>query len=259
MDFEDRVAELSTGPLPYRVGGTGPSLLYLHSAGGVRISGPLAALAETYKVHVPTFPGFDGTARHEGIASKQALADLAAEFAEKEIGDVCDVIGHSFGGWVAAWLAVRHPERVDHLVLECPAGFIPEGKGGLPSDPEEMRRRMYAHPERIPADEKPPEIVQANRALLGHYGPAGTLDQALIGELGNIRSMTLVIAGAVDGVIPAESGQLLKARIPRCYLTYVHDAAHNVEIDQPNLFLRLVTDFLKWGDGFLVRRPAEAA
>ena len=60
-------------------------------------------------------------------------------------------MAESLGGWVALWLAVRHPALVDHLVLEGPAGLRAGGKGGLPADPAERHRQLYAIPSVIGA------------------------------------------------------------------------------------------------------------
>jgi pimeloyl-ACP methyl ester carboxylesterase len=258
MSFSTQEVGLSTGPLRFVVGGSGPPILYLHSAGGVRLTRPIQDLTRSFTVYVPTFPGFDGTPPHDGVASMRVLADLAADFIGCQVSGPCDVIGHSLGGWVAMWLAVRHPDKIDHLVLETPAGLLPEGKGGLSSDPEILRRQLYAHPERIPPDEKPIEVVRANRAMLSHYHHGPHIDHDLAANLGQIACLTLVLAGAQDGVIPPETGRLLKAQLPHSYLIYVHDAAHNIEIDQPDFFSRVVGDFLAWGEGFLVKRQARA-
>jgi len=256
MTFSQHEQQLSTGPLRHARAGRGRPILYLHSAGGVRFTTPIQSLARNFTVHVPTLPGFDGTEIHASVSSMPALADLVAEFMASFSPEPCDVIGHSFGAWVAMWLAARHPQRVDHLILETPAGLIPEGKGGLSSDPETLRRQLYVHPERVKADEKPMEIVRANRALLSHYHRGPHMDHDLVANLGRIGCLTLILAGVQDGVIPPETGRLLKARLPHSYLVYVHGAAHNIEVDQPEYFMRVVGDFLTWGDGFLVKRQA---
>ena len=126
MPFERQELNLPSGKLSYFVAGSGAPLLYLHPAGGFSVSKPLEALSERYKIFAPVTPGFDGTAPNQDIASMEQLADLAARFAEHVIGKRCDVIGQSFGGWEALWLAVKHPGTIDHLVLEAPAG-VPAG------------------------------------------------------------------------------------------------------------------------------------
>ena len=108
----------------------------MHAASGVRETEPLVALARNFRVYAPVVPGFDGTPAHDDVASMEALARLEGEFADEVIGETTDVIGHSFGGWLAAWYTVLHPDKVGQLVLECPAGFRADGAGGLPSDAE---------------------------------------------------------------------------------------------------------------------------
>ncbi|MDE0058134.1 MAG: alpha/beta hydrolase, partial [Defluviicoccus sp.] len=62
----------------------------------------------------------------------------------------------------------------------------------------------------------------------------------------------LILHGTRDGVVPASGARLLKSRIPRCFLIYVYDAAHAIEVDQPEYFVGLVTDFFARGEAFLV-------
>src|SRR5258706_16354218 len=88
------------------------------------------------------------------------------------IGGPSDVMGCSFGGCVALWLAAERPDRVDHLVLECPAGF--RTKGPRPADAEALHKLLFLHPEKLPAGSKPAGQGLPNRRVLPHHpGPDG--------------------------------------------------------------------------------------
>jgi pimeloyl-ACP methyl ester carboxylesterase len=259
MSFERKEAELAAGALPYFVAGAGTPLLYLHPAGGFGVSRPLEALAERHRIFAPLTPGFDGTPANANIRNMESLADLAAQFIEAVIGTHCDVLGQSFGGWEALWLAVKHPGKVDHLVLEAPAGVPAGGKGGLPADPAEARKKLFAYPDRAPPVTKPPEQLQGNRRMLDHYGAASLSDETLPARVAEIKTPTLILMGTKDEIIPRETGQYLKAHIAGSHLAYIYDAAHVIQSDQPDRFLRIVASFLERGDAYIVNWGASAA
>jgi pimeloyl-ACP methyl ester carboxylesterase len=252
MNFERKETRVASGSLTYFVGGRGELLLYLHPANGVSISPPLEALAQTHTVFLPVTPGFDGTAPHNGVTTMEALADIAAGFINVAIGRRCDVIGASFGGWEALWLAVKHPDKLDHLVLEAPAGVPAGGKGGLPADPAELRKKLFAYPDRAPPMTKPMEQIQGNRRMLDHYGAASLEDPRLSGRIAEIKAPTLILMGTKDQIIPPETGRFLKSRIAGSHLAYVYDAAHVIESDQPERLLRIVASFLERGEAYIV-------
>jgi pimeloyl-ACP methyl ester carboxylesterase len=244
--------------IPCHVGGSGDAVLYLHAGGGARITPAIERLAETRRIHMPVMPGFDGTPSNPAIRTMADFADLAAQAIDAGIEGPCDVIGHSFGGWVASWLAVRHPEKVQLLVLVAPAGFRPEGEGGLPADPARLRAGMFAHPEKVRPDGKTPAIQAANLATARRHTAAAT-DRDLVARLGDITALTLILHGTKDGIVPTASPRLLKERIPRAHLVYVYDAAHALDVDQPDRWVELVGDFLARGEAFIVNRGASAA
>jgi pimeloyl-ACP methyl ester carboxylesterase len=259
MAFTTAEASLKGGKLRYHVGGTGRPVLYLHTAGGVRLSPALDRLAQSHRLHLPVMPGFDGTERSASLRSMPDLADLAAEFIDGVIKEPCDVIGHSFGGWVAAWLAVRHPDKVQQIVLAAPAGFRPEGQGGLVADPVKLRQMMFAHPEKLPPEQKSTEVLAQNRAMVPHYTGDTATDRDLVARLGEIKALTLILHGTKDGVIPIASPHLLKERIGRSHLIYLYDAAHALDVDQPERYVQLIDDFLERGEAFIVHRASTAA
>lgn len=231
--------------------GSGRALVHLHPAGGVRWTPALEILSRTHAIHTPTFPGFDGTALVESANSRQALARLVGDYIHKEIGQACDVMGCSFGGAVALWLAIDHPQCVDHLVLECPAG-LQTIDPALRSNPHAFYKALFAHPEKVSYEKKPEEIEARNRAMLGHYGAEDGKDPGLLEAVGRIRATALVVHGTEDRIIAAETMRLLKSRLARAFLVYVWDAAHSIEVDQPERLAALVGSFLERSDAFVV-------
>ena len=253
MEFEYKDVELASGPVRYAAGGGGDGnpILYLHSAGGQRVTPALEILAEKHQIFTPIFPGFDGTETHDGVASMQGLADLVHEFGEKVIGGNFDVMGQSFGGWACVWYGILHPDPDQQLVLECPAGFRSADAPELSTDPHDILTRMYAYPDRRPS-EKPAEIMKVNREMLYHYHGPAKRDEEAIARLGEIEQLCLIILGTKDTTIVPECGQLLRHNIPKSLLNYIYDAAHNIEYDQPERIAGLVGDFLERGIAFIV-------
>jgi pimeloyl-ACP methyl ester carboxylesterase len=253
-NFSEATIELSTGPVTHLKGGSGPAILHLHSAAGPRLSPMIELLAARHTIFMPTLPGFNGTPPHAGVKTMQDLAGVAAEFTEKAIGKGCDVIAESFGGWVAQWLAVKRPDLVEQLVLESPAGMRTQGVGGLPADAAERDRKLYAIPERAPKDPKYAAVMPGNMKAAGSYNGGETLDGELLKRLPEIKARTLLVFGTKEEVVPVEdAGRRLHAAIPHAHLSYIYNAAHAVEFDQPERVARLVGAFLERGEAFLVR------
>jgi pimeloyl-ACP methyl ester carboxylesterase len=234
------------------VRGSGRPLVYLHPASGVRWTSFLEKLSETRTVHMPTFPGFDGTASDETVSTRRGLAQQVGDYVQKEIGAACDVMGCSFGGAVALWLAIERPQCVDHLVLECPGG-LQSVAPALRANPHAFYKALFAHPEKVVHARKPDEIEAQNRGMLAHYGAEEGKDPDLIDRLGSVQAMTLILHGTEDRIISAGTMQLLKSRLARAFLVYVWDAAHSIEVDQPERLAAVVQSFLERSDAFVVR------
>jgi pimeloyl-ACP methyl ester carboxylesterase len=214
--MNEHSVRLSSGQLTYFRAGSGRALLYLHPAGGVRRSKVLEGLARSFDLYVPVMPGFEGTGFHAGVATRRSLARLVAEFHAAVLKRRCAVMGWSFGGAVALWLALEHARLVERLVLECPAGLVSID----------------------------PRIKRVNRALLEHYGAQDGKDEALLARVGEIGHATLVLQGADDGTIPPASGGLLQAMLGQASLVTIAQAGHDLEVDQPERVLAATREFL---------------
>jgi pimeloyl-ACP methyl ester carboxylesterase len=252
--FTDHTADLSSGPVHYRKGGSGPPILHLHPAAGPRLTPVIERLAQRHTVFIPAAPGFNGTPQHASVATMRGLAGLMAEFARKTIGGKCDVVAESFGGWVALWLAADHPDLVEHLVLEGPAGLRDPGTGGLPADPQARMRALYAHPERAPQETRSPQVIADTMRARDRYMNGIDFDEALQAALGQIKARTLVVMGTKDTVAPVAVAHRIKAGVASSHLSFIYGAAHSLEFDAPERVGPLISAFLERGEAFVVPR-----
>jgi pimeloyl-ACP methyl ester carboxylesterase len=256
--FTEHVAELSSGPVHYQKGGSGPPILHLHPAAGPRLTPVIEQLAGRHTVYVPATPGFNGTPKHASVTGMTGLAELMAEFARKICGGSCDVVAESFGGWVALWLAVKHPDLVEHLVVEGPAGLRDKGTGGVPADPEARMRALYAHPERAPKETRTPEAIAETARARDFYINGIEYDAALHGALPQIKARTLVVMGTRDIVAPVVVAHRIKAGVANSHLSFIYGAAHSIEFDAPQRVGALISAFLERGEAFVVPRSEVA-
>ena len=236
--------ELSSCTIAHAVYGGGPALLCLHSSSGVRRTAALERLARSFTVYQPACPGFDDSPAPALPPSVPALADWLGEYIDAAIGMPVHLSGQSFGCWVAAWLAVRRPELVRSLVLQCPIGFEPLLPAPPDADANTLLARAYAHPERMRPETRPEERITANRKMAAAYGCGIDTDAALLDRLAGLHMWTLIVHGDKDGIIPDSSMRTLAARLPRSRIVTIQDAAHNIEVDQPEAYASHVARFL---------------
>ena len=249
---------LSTGDLRYLEIGDGPTLVFLHGRSGLRVSPVLEALSKAYRLLMPITPGQDDTSHHEGVNSMRTLSDLIAEFIRETISGPCHVMGHSFGAWLAAWLAVRHPDMVKFLILEGAAGFRSSGARPVAASPDEWRSLFYARPERAPIGGATFDQEAANRSSVNHYNEGVLIDEPLVAELASIQSETLILYGTEERVIPTETCDILKGGIPHSQLTHILGAGHMAQFDQPERMVPIIEEFLGREEASLVTRSQGA-
>ena len=158
-------------------------------------------------VEMPGFGQSDENTRTRTIAELAATMVKAAD----ALGlDRFDLMGTSFGGKAALWLAIQDPERVRALVLEAPAAIRPPGAAPPSGTPEQMAARLYAHPERMPPLPAPdPSCRRKQRALVTRLrGP--DRDPELEAAMRRLDTPSLVLFGTLDRVIPSEMGRHYK-------------------------------------------------
>jgi pimeloyl-ACP methyl ester carboxylesterase len=167
--------------------------------------------------------------------------------------DRFDLMGTSFGGKAALWLAAQHPERVRGLVLEAPAAIRPPDTAPALGTPEQMTARLYAHPERMPPLSINPAVQAKQQRLVRRLiGP--NRDPELEAAMRHLDTATLVLFGTLDRVVPPEMGHHYKELLPNGHLVLVYDAGHAIGAERPEAFAEIVTDFLDRHEAFLISR-----
>lgn len=245
--FKEAVANTSKGSIRYFAAGQGKPLLFLHAAGGMRFTAALERLADTHFVVMPVLPGFDETPVLGGVESMPALAASLTELADQVAGSAVAAGGQAIGAQLAAWMTLVRPDAVSALVLESPNGFYPVDGPPPSTDPVVMKKQMYAHPENLPPETKTRETLIANAQIQHRYTQRQLRDTDLIARLGEIRCPTLLLYGMLDGRNPIETVRLAHERIAGSRLLTIEDCAHNVEVDQREIFVNAVTHFLSRG------------
>jgi pimeloyl-ACP methyl ester carboxylesterase len=230
-----------------------PPLVFLHGAGGhTGWMAFLDELARDHAVYAPEHPGFG---RSDDPAWLDEIGDLAyfyLDFLETLGLDRVHLVGTSFGGWIAAELAVRSQARLASLTLVGAVGITANAK---PVDDlfrlstEENLRRLYADPERAArrlADMAGIDMAVAakNRATVARiaYRPRYH-NPSLAKWLHRIAVPTLLIWGDKDGLVPVEFGEAYRGLIPGSRLVVLDNAGHAPFDEQKDAFLAAFRDF----------------
>ena len=252
--FREGHVEADGFRIRYLTGGDGPALVHLHGAGGLRLTPGHDLLSRQFRVIAFEMPGFGHSPENSRTRNMPELAATMGEAVEKLGIGSFNLMGTSFGGKTALWLALQQTERVLALVLEAPAAIRPEGAEPHSGPPEEMARRLYAHPERLSPISPPDPAVQAKtRALVARLrGP--NRDADLERQLPGLATPTLVLFGTVDRVISPDMGHIYKELMPNCHLVFVYDAGHAISTDRPEAFTEVVADFLERHEAFVISR-----
>jgi pimeloyl-ACP methyl ester carboxylesterase len=257
----------------------GPLVILLHGFPGFwycwrRQIEPLASAG--FHVLVPNQRGYADSDKPAGVAAYdiERLADDVIGLAEALGRRRFSVIGHDWGGLVAWWLALRTPERIEHLaILNAPhPGII---RRHLLTDPAQVARSWYIGLFQVPR--LPEALLSARRfriaeqALIRSSRPGTFTDEdlkryreawghpgALTGMINWYRALrrnkappaqglpmpTLVIWGCRDRFLRRELASESVARCAAGRIEYIESASHWVHLEEAERVNQMLADFL---------------
>ncbi|MFC7655377.1 alpha/beta fold hydrolase [Pseudonocardia benzenivorans] len=257
--------------------GTGEPVVLLHGISGhaetwVRNVGPLA---QDFRVHSLDMLGHGFTAKPAIDYSIQVLADHVLGFLDAIGARRAHLVGQSLGGWVAAWLAVHHPDRVASFVSVTGAGLeLTEDGADLTArvgrKVGDATRRALAEPTREKVRTRlewlvhDPAVVtdelvetrfriqtQADFAavagrLVDAFTAAPRPQEVLTADLlRQISSPTLILWTRQNPTMPWEVGRKAAEIIPGAAWYLMEDAGHWPQFEKPDEFLDVVGGFLR--------------
>ncbi|GAA1108860.1 MULTISPECIES: alpha/beta fold hydrolase [Streptomyces violaceusniger group] len=253
-------------PLTVRDVGAGRPVLVLHGgAGPASVSGVVDHFAATSRVLAPTHPGWEDTPRPEWFAGVDDLVETYLDLLDdRDLRDVL-VLGSSFGGWIAAEMAVRdRGRRIGGLVVmgafgprleghevrfpTAPPGPPPgEGSGpGEGSEPGqgpgsgEGSRPGQGSGASAPRRGPSPAALQA---LAAYAGPTKS-DPKLLHRLARVTVPALAVWGENDTVVPPDYGRAYAAAIPGARFELIAGAGHLPTREAPEATFAAIDAFL---------------
>ena len=243
------------GPAP----GTAPAIVFAHGAGGNHLS---------WWQQVPHFSGrytcvtFDhrgfgqSVEPDDGPGGAAFVTDLGALLDHLGLARVT-LVAQSMGGWTCLGFTLRHPQRVDKLVM-C------DTHGGLASDEiAQVWRAALRAAGDLPAGVHPAAGVRMAReqpalhflyAQINGLNPARSLSTlgALLSaagaptvtDVGALEVPVLFIAGEEDVVIPPRMLAIASGCFRNARLESVPAAGHSVYFERPSVFNEIVERFV---------------
>ena len=258
------------GPLAWREQGRGDPVVFLHGLGGSRTSWApqLEGLSADFRCLAWDMPGYGASAPADPLTFA-STADAAARLLDAAGIGRAHLVGESFGGMHALHTALRHPDRVNRLVLANTSAAF--GVDGTDAEAWKASRLNPLDSGATPADMAEPVLAglvgpgigaeaMAMRTAAFARIPASGLraavrclpDHDVRARLHEIAAPALVVAGELDAETPVAYSQALADGLADAELVVLEGVGHLAASEAPEAFNSLVRRFLASSPG----RPA---
>ncbi len=214
-----------------------PTLFFIHGAAGSSSNWIYQLRALRHRFHVVAFDlRGHGRSNWPGRSNLEEFdRDVDAVLSALGLTDPMVVVAHSFGGCLATRLAHRRGDLVHGLGLFDTAGHLPRGVLYrlllLFSSRVDRIRNQY--PWMVAADAR---VVSS---VLRH-----TVKEWDCWDLFPLLTMpTLVMAGALDVLIPASLSRRMADSLPHSTFEVVAGAGHVLSVERPELVTEEIQDF----------------
>ncbi len=276
MRFRRRFVEVDGVRTAFVQAGSGPPLLLLHGLGEFIEAWCLniTPLAADFAVWVPDLPGHGRSSWDDREYTPEYCRHFVRGFMDAAGIKRAGIIGRSLGGAIALDFARHEPGRVASLVLVSSGGYsdrIPLsyrlamlpvlgelmlGPSVLATDSVVrvfMRRHFHV------VDRLPPGYIH----LMARYGRKPDRNafirhvirsnaqlwssrprREISTSLADVQVPVLLVHGRHDHVVPLDQALSASRQTQRAKMVLFPDCGHNPQLEQPEMFNRVVRDFL---------------
>jgi pimeloyl-ACP methyl ester carboxylesterase len=269
LQYGARVLLAKSGGLPETIdiagkstvimnGGDGEPFVYLHSALGESFMWfPFhKTFAQKFKVFAPTHPGFGQSGGFDQIADIEDMAFHYIEMFDALGLEQVILGGVSLGGWIAAEIAVRWPERVKKLwIADAPGLWVDDVPMGdlfrWMQNRDKLREMLFHDPHGPMATliikDQPDELTMLNAyqamTVLARMVWERPYDPKLAARLKRIACPTLLVWGDHDRLVPPAYGEAYKKHIAGAELKLIKDCGHLPMFEKEVEFVEAVMTF----------------
>jgi 2-hydroxy-6-oxonona-2,4-dienedioate hydrolase len=271
VDVDHTLRHVDAGGVRTRVlqAGSGPDLLLLHGTGGhlEAYARDIAVLAEDFRVTAYDMVGHGWSDLPDKPYTIDVLSDHLLAVMDALGIRAAHLSGESLGGWVVAWTAAHHPDRVARLVLNTPGNIAnkPEVMARVrdstmaavldPSDATvRLRVEFLFHHKEMVTD----ELVNLRRSIYSRPGYVRAISNTLVLQdpvvradfawdpswVCAIKAPTLLLWTDHDPTGGLDEAQLLLDWLPDARLHVIEDAGHWPQWEKPDEYLRVHRQFL---------------
>jgi len=251
--------------------GSGEPLVYLHGYADVHgVSGELLpfhmALAERNRVIAPAHPGCNGSGDlTEGYGPEDVVFHYLELFDALGL-ESFNLVGHDVGGWIAAEIAVRHPEKVRRLGLVGAFGLFVPGEPiadiFMHAQPERgvdyttLRHMLFSSADSAPAlryfpdgrgdlDEEVRRYAMLRFGSFVGFRPPYFYNRHLVDRLRRAKMPALVVWGEDDHMVSRAHALAYANGLPEAGAPdFIAGAGHAAHVEAPEACARAFSAFL---------------
>ncbi len=241
--------------------GNGPAIILLHSLLADRGSFArlIPSLSEFAKVITVDLPGFGESDFVDGdiVAVADHVAKAITQLSEEQPPII---LGNGFGGFLALQIAIRHPHLARRLIIaDAGVKFSESGRQafrnlanaagvrGLEAVVETVMRRLFS----VEFQEKNPALIQERQDAFLKINPQ-TFQNVCVSlssldmreEVRGLSIPVLILVGEEDEATPPAMAEELNALVPSSRFIMLPGCAHVPQLQNPELFLDNIRDFI---------------